>query len=107
MQHKSNLDFSSGLTILPGLSFKSDAMIAAVCFCQDKPEQIAVFYEPVCSFCSSISIDIFLIRLNRFTRQVMVQFTMSENLKMPCGYSLVKHLFVVVRHHQFMSSLDV
>jgi len=69
MQRESDLNFSSGLTILPGLSFKSgiktknkkkeeayfiiiiiiiDVSIAAVCFCQDKPEQIAVFYEPVC-----------------------------------------------------------
>jgi hypothetical protein len=70
MQRESDLNFSSGLTILPGLSFKSgiksrnkkneefyfifiiiDVSIAAVCFCQDQPEQIAVFYEPVCLKC--------------------------------------------------------
>jgi hypothetical protein len=64
MQSESNLDFSSGMTILPGLSFKSgkkktyikihsictiiEVPIVAVCFFQDKPEQVAVFYEPVC-----------------------------------------------------------
>ncbi|CAF1134934.1 unnamed protein product [Adineta steineri] len=47
MQRESDLNFSSGVTILPGLSFKSDISIAAVCFCQDKPEQVAVFYEQI------------------------------------------------------------
>ena len=69
MQSESDLDFSSRMTILPGLSFKSgktrilfkflldsflfffpmtDISVVTVCFCQDKPEQVAVFYEPVC-----------------------------------------------------------
>ncbi|CAF3691933.1 unnamed protein product [Rotaria sordida] len=47
MQQESDLNFSSGVTILPGLSFKSEVSIVAVCFCQDKPEQVAVFYEPM------------------------------------------------------------
>ncbi|CAF4506430.1 unnamed protein product, partial [Rotaria sp. Silwood2] len=47
MQRESDLNFSSGVTILPGLSFKSEVSIVAVCFCQDKPEQVAVFYEPM------------------------------------------------------------
>ncbi|CAF1058490.1 unnamed protein product [Adineta ricciae] len=46
MQQDSNLKFASGLTILAGLSFKSDVSIAAVCFCPDKPDQVAIFYEP-------------------------------------------------------------
>lgn len=66
MHRKSDLEFSSGVNILPGLALKSgteidsrgkkklfnfdcivDVFIAAVCFFQDKPDQIAVFYEPV------------------------------------------------------------
>ncbi|CAF3439818.1 unnamed protein product [Rotaria sp. Silwood1] len=47
MQRESDLDFSSGVTIIPGLSFKSEVSVVAVCFCHDKPEQVAVFYEPM------------------------------------------------------------
>ncbi len=74
MQQKSDLDFSSGLTILPGLPFKSgrkpnrskrflffliilEVSIVAICFCQDKPEQIAVFYGPVCLIFSCILLN--------------------------------------------------
>ncbi|UJR38115.1 hypothetical protein I4U23_030795 [Adineta vaga] len=47
MQRDSDLNFASGLTILPGLSFESKISIATACFCPDKPDQVAVFYEPV------------------------------------------------------------
>ncbi|CAF2980353.1 unnamed protein product [Rotaria socialis] len=47
MQQESDLSFSSGVTILPGLSLKPAVSVAAVCFFSDKPEQVAVFYEPI------------------------------------------------------------
>ncbi|CAF3784030.1 unnamed protein product [Rotaria magnacalcarata] len=47
MQQESDLSFSSGATILPGLSLKPEVSVAAVCFFSDKFEQVAVFYEPI------------------------------------------------------------
>ena len=87
MQRTSDLEFSSGLSILPGLAFKPsrqidrirtnngnfncivEVPIATLCFFQDKPEQIAVFYEPVRLIMSSFfSIDSYGIILGLYNQ---------------------------------------
>ncbi|CAF1109677.1 unnamed protein product [Didymodactylos carnosus] len=47
MQKESDLDFSRGVTILKPIDESGDMNVSCVCFCEDKPDHVAIFYESI------------------------------------------------------------